>query len=256
MLNEDEIAQIIESELSAGDGSNTSQKATDRAKALNYFFNRPRGDEIEGRSAVQATDVSDMVEALMAQMTPMLAKETLVKFEAGGEADEQAAEEETEFVRYLIGAASENYLEVTSAVKDSLMLRLGWIRVNVKREERSESYSRKNIAEFQIQQEIDTSDNEQTITPAKIEDSKSGEGFDVRFKRRIHKRELCIKSIAPENMIWSMDHDRQDLEGIRFLAERIFMTKSELRKLDYPDEIVDKLGQESNALEILSVMIH
>ncbi len=241
MLNASEIASIIETEINSADGGESSQSASERAQALNYFFNKPRGDEIEGRSAVQSSDVNDMIEALMAQMTPMLTKETLIKFEAGGEVDEAAAEEETEFVRYLIGAASENYLEVTSAIKDALLLRLGWIRVYVDLEEGRETFTRSNIAEFQIQAEVDKSDNEQTISPITVEDSADGAGFDVSFERLIHKRTLRIESIAPENMIWSSGHDRQDLDRIRFLAERKYMTKSELRKAGYSKKVVDSL---------------
>ncbi len=241
MLKDSELAQIIESEISSADGGESSQAATERAQALNYFFNKPRGDEVEGRSVVQSSDVSDMIEALMAQMVPMLAKETLIKFEAGGEQDEAAAEEETEFVRYLIGATSENYLEVTSAIKDSLMLRLGWIRVYVEEENGSETYTRNGIAEFQITAETEQSDNEQTITVVDIEDAPGGAGFDVKFRRTIHKRTLRIESVAPENMIWSSGHDRQDLEGIRFLSERKYLTKSELRKMGYSAKVVDNL---------------
>ncbi len=240
MLKESQIASIIETEINSADGGESSQAATERAQALNYYFNKPRGDEIEGRSAVQSSDVNDMIEAVMAQMVPMLTKETLIKFEAGGEEDEAAAEEETEFVRYLIGAASENYLEVTSAMKDSLMLRLGWIRVCVESEDRTERYTKSNIAEFQINQETEQSDNEQTIIVEEIKDADEG-GFDVKFTRQIHKRTLTIRSVAPENMIWSSGHDRQDLEGIRFLAERKYLTKSELRKMDYSKAVVDKL---------------
>jgi hypothetical protein len=248
MLSDREIAAIIRTEISNGDGGETSQTSLDRAQALNYFFNRPRGDELPGRSSVQATDVSDMVEALMAQMTPMLTKETLVRFEAAGEEDENAAQEETEFVRYLIGASTENYLEVTSAVKDSLMLKNGWIHVYVDVEEWNESYTRKNIAEFQIQKETEQSNNEESIKVTNIEDSKDGEGFDVSFKRFVHKRRLVIQSVAPENMIWSEDHSRQDLEGIRLLAERKYLTRSELRKLDYPAAVVDKLASTEPSL--------
>lgn len=242
MLDDRSIAAIIEREIPNAHGSSNNQRNEEQTEALNYFFNKARGDEIEGRSQVQATDVSDMVEALMAQMTPMLTKETLIKFEAGGEADEASAEEETEFVRYLIGASSENYCEVTSAIKDALMLKNGWITVYVDTEEYTEKYTKHNIANFQIQSELEESDNEQTITVANIEDAAEGDGFDVQFKRFIHKRNLCVKSVAPENMIWSEDHDRQDLEKIRMLAERRYCTRSELRKSGISESVVKDLA--------------
>ena len=241
-LSDDDIVVILRQELSRAVGWESDELSGNRKKAFEYFYNEPRGDEIAGRSSIQSSDVSDMVEAVMSNINPILTNETLIQFEAAGEDDEESATLESEFTAYMIGGQNAGYLELTSAVKDSLMLRNGFIKVWVDETKRTEKFSEQDLQEFQIQAILDESDLEQTITIDSITDASEREkglaGFDVRFSRFIHKRELMVASIAPENIMTSPESDRQLISEHRFVAERKLLTQTELLEMGYPQEAV------------------
>lgn len=241
-LKDSEIVVILRQDLSRAVGWESDELSGNRTKAFEYFYNEPRGDEIEGRSSIQSSDVSDMVEAVMSNINPILTNETLIQFEAAGEDDEQSAQLESDFTAYMIGGQNAGYLEVTSAVKDALMLKNGFLKVWVDETKRTEKFSEQDLQEFQIQAILDEGDLEQTITIDSITDASERDkelaGFDVKFSRFIHRRELQVTAIAPENMMTSPESDRQLISEHRFVAERKLLTQTELLEMGYPKQTV------------------
>jgi len=241
MLTESQIVIICRREINNAEGINGDELASNRKLALEYFFNRPRGDEIEGRSTIQSTDVSDMVEAVLSNINPILTNETLIQFEAAGEDDEAQAQIESDYVAQMIGGQNDGYIEISSAVKDALLQRNGWMKIVVDVTKEHETFSEKDIQEFQIKAIVEESDLTHTVSIKSLVDAKDGEGFDVVFDQRTHRRELVVKSIAPENMIFSPEHDSPYLDDIRMVGERMILTQSELIKMGYPLKTVEGL---------------
>ena len=243
-LKDAEIVQIVNKEITTGLGFDSDQLSDQREKALSYFFNEPRGDEIEGRSTVQSSDVSDMIEALMAQMMPTLAKETLIQFEPTGEDDETPAQEETDFVSYLIDATSERYAEIATTIKDALMLKNGWFKIFVDVEAHQDKLRLNAIPEYQIQGKVNESNNEESWSLDSVEESNDKDfpdTWNATFTHHVHRRTLMIESIEPENMVTAPDHNRQDLKGLRFLGERKYLTRTELINMGYPKATIENI---------------
>jgi hypothetical protein len=237
-LKASEIVNIVEDEIVRARGSEFDELTANREKALNYFFNRTRGDEVEGQSRVQSTDVSDMVEAITSNISPILTNEMLVSFEAAGEEDEPNAQLESDFVSYMINGHSDGYVEIQSALKDSLLLRNGWVHVAVDATDYKESRTMHKVSEFQVQAFLDEGDQEKTIQLVSMEDNNDGATWDAKFTVHHHKRELKVRSVAPENILTSQEHKSPTLSGIRFIAERKLLTRSELIGMGYPKSIV------------------
>ncbi len=235
-LKTDEIVGILRSELAQAQGFDQDELASNREKALDYFYNRPRGDEVAGRSTIQSSDVSDMVEAVLANIGPILTSETLINFQAAGEADEDQAQLESDFVGYIVGGQNAGYIELLSSIKDALLLRNGFIRVMVDETNDSRTFFEDNKTEFQIQAKLDESDTEHSFEV--LDMKKTGDSFRVQYKEHIHKRDLIVESIAPENMLYSPDHDSPYLESCRFIAERKLMTQTELLQAGHSLEVI------------------
>ena len=70
MLSDSEIANIVgaEEERAIGYLGEGSEIQSNRATLLDYYNQRPYGDEIEGQSQVVTSDVSDVVEAVEAYL--------------------------------------------------------------------------------------------------------------------------------------------------------------------------------------------
>ena len=235
-LKTDEIVGILRSELAQAQGFDQDELATNREKALDYFYNRARGDEVAGRSTIQSSDVSDMVEAVLANIGPILTSETLINFTAAGEDDEDQATLESDFVGYMVGGQNAGYIELLSSIKDALLLRNGFIRVMVDETNDARNFTEENRSEFQIQAKLDESDSEHSFEVLELH--KTGDSFRVDYKEHIHKRELVVESIAPENMLYSPDHDSPYLSSCRFIAERKLMSQTELLQAGHSLEVI------------------
>ena len=247
MLTDDQIARIAYEAITKS-LENYNTLTQNRATALQYFYNEPRGDESAGYSQVQSTDVSDMVEAVLAQIGPILTNETLIQFEAAGEEDEQQAQLESDFVAYLVGGQNVGYVELISAVKDSLIQKNGWIKVYVDLTEGERDYELTGISEFQINAEIDKSNNDMTISL--IEAEETADAWNATFRETIHKRELKVRSLAPEDVFYTLDHESPIIDDIECIGEYKPMTRTELIEMGYSKKMVEDLPQIVNETRI------
>lgn len=240
-LTQDRIVAILRQELVQAQGADHDELSSNRKAALDYFFNATRGDEVPGKSKVQSSDVSDMVEAVLSNIGPILTRETLIQFEAAGEQDETQAQMESDFVAYMVAGQNAGYVELISAIKDALLLKNGFIKVWVERIDDSRTFTETDLADFQIQAKLDQGDQSHHFEIVKLEDGETEGTRDVTWKELTHIRELKVESTAPEDLLYSPDHDSQYLRSCRFVAERKLLTKSELRQMGYPKSDVDEL---------------
>lgn len=240
-LKTSQIVGIVQDELIRSRGGEYDETQANRTLALDYFYNRPRGDEVAGESSVQSSDVNDMVEAVTSNISPILTNEMLVTFEAAGEEDEPQAQQESDFVSYMINGHADGYVEIQSAIKDALLQRNGWINITVEEDNAVENVTMRKVSEFQVVAAVEKSDNEKTVELVSMEDNEDGATWNATLKIHHHKRELKVRSVAPENVLFSQEHKSPLLDGIRFLAERKLLTRSELIALGYPKAVVKKL---------------
>ncbi len=238
-LTQDRIIAILRQELTKAQGWDQDELAANREKAFNYFYNRPRGDEAAGRSQVQSSDVSDMIEAVLANIGPILTKETLIQFEASGEQDEDQAQLESDFVSYMVAGQNDGYVAIMSAVKDSLLLRNGFLHVGVETEHREERYTEDNLTEPQVQATLDSQDQETRYEIRNLE--REGDTFKVSWTKITHKRELRVRAVAPENLLYSADHDTPYLSSCRVVFERRLLSQTDLLGMGYPKSQLEEL---------------
>jgi len=97
-------------------------------KAVDYYYGRPRGDEVPGRSQVQSLDVADMIHAVMAQILPSFTQDTICQFEPDGPEDDALARLESDAVNRVIMESSRGYAVLYQAIKDALLLKNGVVK--------------------------------------------------------------------------------------------------------------------------------
>jgi hypothetical protein len=112
------------------DGYEGSELAKSRVDAWDYYLQKKRGDEVEGRSPVVSGDVSAMVESTLAQVTEAFATDRLAEFEGDNEQDEFQAQLEGAVVSREVMKAK-GWYRVASAVKNALLLRMGVMKGQV-----------------------------------------------------------------------------------------------------------------------------
>ena len=106
MTDSDTLAQRLKTQLQSCEGFDGDAISEQREDALNYYFQRARGDEVVGRSAVVSGDVSAMVEATVAQMMEAFSSGRICDFDPTSPEDETQAQLESEAVAFRLPVMS------------------------------------------------------------------------------------------------------------------------------------------------------
>jgi len=119
--------------------------AEDRADAMDYYLGDMRKDMPagEGRSEAVSTDVSDTIEGLMPALMDIFAgADEVVQFEAVGPDDEEAAQQETDYVNHVFMQQNPGFMVLYSFIKDALLSKVGIVKVwwEEREEEQRETY--------------------------------------------------------------------------------------------------------------------
>ncbi|HET7135173.1 MAG TPA: hypothetical protein VFJ25_04575 [Casimicrobiaceae bacterium] len=230
-MTKDELVGILRQQLQncAGWGADGIQAA--RTDALNYYFQRPRGDEVPGRSTVVAGDVSASVEANLAQMVDAFSTDNIIEYDPLGPEDEDQAQLESDTVVHFVMKQQNGFIEMAAGIKNALLQRNGFTKCWV------ETFKQKRTRTFD---DVEPEGLYALLASigAKI---LSYAGKTLRaLATREHVR-FCCRSIAPGNMFHPLDWDQYDLQEIPFIAERHVDTRSELVRMGFPKATVAKL---------------
>lgn len=103
--------------------------AQEQALAMHYYLSRPLGNEEEGRSQVISSDVWDVVEGL----TPLVAKpfvssDEVVTFNPVGADDEEAAQQESDYINYVVTQKNDAFETFITWIKSGLMQKNGVVK--------------------------------------------------------------------------------------------------------------------------------
>ena len=124
-----EFQSLIRGEIEQAVNYHDSEFAADRIKAMSYYLGEPLGNEVDGRSQVVQTEVSDMVEMIMPQLIKVFAEtDDFVRFEPRGPEDVQAAAQATEYVNFILNADNDGFQIMHDFFKDALIFKAGILK--------------------------------------------------------------------------------------------------------------------------------
>ena len=132
-LTTSEVQAILKGEKSdALSAAESSKLSEERARALDYY----QGDMARDmpapadRSKAVSSDVADAVEGLMPSMMEVLhGGDDVVEFVPTGAEDEEAAQQETDYVNYVFTQKNNGFLIDYTFVKDALMSKVAIVKV-------------------------------------------------------------------------------------------------------------------------------
>jgi len=145
-MTNDELKAMLAAEKSdALAGMQASKLSSDRANAMDYYLGDMTKDlpTQAGRSQAVSTDVADTVEGLMpALMEIFCGSDEVVKFNAVGPEDVQAAQQETDYVNHVFMQQNPGFLTLYAFIKDALLQKNGFVKVwwETRTEEERETY--------------------------------------------------------------------------------------------------------------------
>jgi len=275
-----EIIAQIEQQESIAYGVNDSSLSDDRAEAIDYYLGQPFGNEEEGRSQVVSYDVQDTIESALPQLLKVfVAGDKVVQFDPKGPEDQEAADQETDYINHVVMEKNEGFKVFYVWFKDALLSKNGYVKVYAQEEEEEEEYEYKGLSDAQLQMlasDEKTEVLEHTAYPDPsinmdvIYQQAAMNGVDpatvmqpmlhdVKLKVTEDKTDIKIQNVAPENMMISIEVSGPNLQDATFVQHREVMQLASIaeafdKPLEYIKSIMsdirDTFEEESNARDI------
>ena len=275
-----EIIAQIEQQENIAYGVNDSSLSDDRATAIDYYLGQPFGNEEEGRSQVVSYDVQDTIESALPQLLKVfVAGDKVVQFDPKGPEDQEAADQETDYVNHVVMEKNEGFKVFYVWFKDALLSKNGYVKVYSEEEEEVEEYEYKGLTDAQLQMLASdektevlehTAYNDPSINMDVIYQQAAMNGVDpatvmqpmlhdVKLKVTESKTEIYIDNVAPENMMISVEVSGPNLQDATFVQHREVMQLASIaeafdKPLEYIKSIMsdirDTFEEESNARDI------
>jgi hypothetical protein len=135
-----------------------------RAQAMEYYLGEMQRDmpAEPGRSRAVSTDVSDTIEGMLPDLMDIFAgSDEVVRFEPAGPNDEDAAQQETDYVNHVFMQQNPGFMVLYAFLKDALLSKVGIVKVwwEEREEEQRETYYDLTEDQFaMIAQAVDVSD--------------------------------------------------------------------------------------------------
>lgn len=244
-LADKELISIIEGHERNSLGGDTGELATDRAEALKRYLGEPYGDEQEGRSQVISKDLADAVDWIMPSLIRVFISSEFLRFDPVGPEDEQAAEQESDYVNHVIMKENNGFTVLYDWFKDALMLKNGYVKRwwDESEETTHESYTGLTIDELtRIVQEKEAYNAKVEILGVDVNVDPTGtiELFDVKIKCTSKKGRVRIEPVPPDEIRVS-NRCRGDLKESTFVQHVTPKTRSELIEMGMDKKFVDEL---------------
>ena len=275
-----EIIAQIEAQENIAYGVNDSALSNDRAEAIDYYLGQPFGNEEEGRSQVVSYDVQDTIESALPQLLKVfVAGDKVVQFDPKGPEDQEAAEQETDYINHVVMEQNEGFKIFYVWFKDALLSKNGYIKVYAEEEEEEEEYEYKGLSDAQLQMLASDEGTEvlehtgypdpsvnmdvvyqqaamNGVDPATVMQPML---HDVKLKVTEKNTEIHIENVAPENIMVSVEVNGPNLQDAKFVQHREVMQLADIaesfdKPLDYIKSVMsdlrDTFEEESNARDI------
>jgi hypothetical protein len=158
-----------------------AQLMGDRAQAMAYYQGDMSQDmpAQDGRSRAVSTDVSDAIEGLMPNLMDIFAgSDEVMRFEPVGPEDEEAAQQETDYVNHVFMQMNPGFMVLYSFLKDGLLSKTGIAKVWWEENEQEERETYYDLSEDQfamLAQAVEMSDGAMKIVAHTVNGDEAAE---------------------------------------------------------------------------------
>lgn len=245
------LAGVIKSEMD--DASDfIHQIGSDRAESTEYYL----GNEPEGTSSLQSEFISTDVRESILFMLPSIMRtffgtKKVVEFVPKGPEDIQLAEQQTDYINYIIQQKNNGFQVLYDAFKDALVRKTGFVKVfwDDTVVATTHEYTGLDPQSYQaliIDKDVEIVEESSTTESITTLDPISGEeitqeiptSYDLTIRRLKQKNQVCIEAIPPEEVLISR-HAR-DLDSASYVAHRMVKSVSDLVAMGYDQEEVEQ----------------
>lgn len=125
-MTEEELLNHTVHEIERAADYVQAEIAAQRAKAYDYYWGKPFGNEVEGRSQLITRDVQQQVDsALPGLIKTFVGSDSAVEFKPRGADDMEKAEQQTDLANYVYQTWNNGYQLTHDCIKDGLLQKTG-----------------------------------------------------------------------------------------------------------------------------------
>ena len=128
-MSDQSFQTLIQDEVTDAVNYYDTEFSGDRSETLDYYLGEKFGNEIENRSQVVATEVSDTIEFMMPTLIKMFqSSNDFVRFSGRMQEDVDAAQQATDLVNYVINSDNNGFVNTYNWFKDALLFKIGVLK--------------------------------------------------------------------------------------------------------------------------------
>lgn len=226
--------------------TNTEELSREREKAWDFYYGRPLGNEIDGRSQVVARVTMDSVEWMMPSLMRIFATRSAIQFDPSSPEDEALARQETAAVNHVIWKQNQGFLTIYEWIKYALLQKVGYIQYRWEDEESVTTERYQGLTQDAVTALVTQLEGEGAkveVEAAEIGATAPGvpQMIDVELKITRTRGRLRIETIPPEEVFVSSDC-KGSIKDAKFAGRIRSVSRGELLAM----------GIERKRLDILS----
>lgn len=244
-MTNDELLANLRRALTRCAGFENDELATDREHALDYYHMRPNGTEVVGRSTYVAGDISAAVESNLAAMLEAYSSKRIIEFDPLDAADENQAQLESDAVVHFVMGENNGRWQFAQAIKETLQLRNGWIKVWCEEEREAKIEERRGVTPEALLEFTERPGVECKI----LSYDPDREGGYLKTRCVYVTKRFRAEAVPAENIMYPKQYsgcDFRALQAIPVLFERRIDTRSDLIKKGFNQAKVEKLKEYKN----------
>lgn len=179
--------------------------AADREKALNYYKGEmPDVPALPNRSKAVSTDVADAIETILPDLVEIFTGEDVATFTPVGPEDEEAAQQETDYINHVFFDQNPGFLNLTTFFKDACLSKTGimtwwWEEPRYGEEEVFEGRTAMEAQSLQQYGEV------VSVEPEGLQVPQAEPTFTVTLRQVLKKGCVKIRCFPPEDFTVGRD---------------------------------------------------
>jgi hypothetical protein len=241
-----------------------NQVGQERAESTEYYL----GNEPEPTSSLQSyyvsTDVRDTVLFMLPSiMRTFFGTKKIVEFVPKGPEDIPIAEQQTDYINYIVQEQNPGFQVLYDAFKDALVRKTGFVKAYWDDSLSTTTHEYTNISPPAYQALVMDKDVEILSETAAEEtivtlDPVSGQevtqvipvSYDLTIRRVKAKNQVVLESVPPEEVL--IARHARSMQDSSYVAHRMIKTVSELVAMGYSKEEIEQYGGEGYLLDPLA----
>src|SRR5210317_2509478 len=170
-LSDFKLQSLLSNQIENALGFLGGQLSESRRKSLEYYLGEKLGTEIDGRSQVVSTDVSDTIESLLPSLLRVFtASDKVVRCEPVTAEDVPLAEQATAYLNHVFYKDNNGFQLLYNFFKDALIEKNGFLKIYYDENETVEYETYENISLEDKEALEDSKDEIEFIEEEEIED--------------------------------------------------------------------------------------